>query len=50
MLSNKCSHHMHIVSFLRNLKHEIFDDDGSFIQIRPVWVGDIGTRPQIQLV
>jgi hypothetical protein len=34
-----------ILLFLKGPKHEIFGS-GVFIQIRPVWVGDSGTRPK----
>ncbi len=30
---------------LKGLKREIFDS-GVFAQIRPIWIGDLGTRPK----
>ncbi len=34
------------LGYLKGPKLEIFDS-GVFSQIRPVWVGDLGTRPKI---
>ncbi len=34
-----------VKSWLKGPKHEIFEK-GVFTQIRPVWVGDLGTRPK----
>jgi hypothetical protein len=44
---NGNNHMSHQSLILKGLKLEIFGS-GVLTQIRPVWVGDLGTRPKIQ--
>jgi hypothetical protein len=40
-----CSYWTVTVCLLKGPKREIFDF-GVFAQIRPIWIGDLGTRPK----